>query len=158
MQKVVVRNTQLALPTSAKLFGALGLAMTGFFNAAVMLPYLPAGTQVSGIGGVSASFGLLLGWRVIGMGPGHGMGRAAERGLRAAFYLIIWSTLFLGALQMLHKSTRGRYDGPIEALTDIFSQGLAMGFAVLQLDVVAVLFFGGILSAMLAEWAWKQWH
>lgn len=158
MQKVVVRNTQLALPTASKLFGALGLATTGFFNAALMLPYLPAGTQVGGIGGISASFGLLLGWRVIGLHPGQGMARAAERGLRAALYLIICATLFLGALQMLHNSTRGRYEGPMDALTDIIAQGLGLGFAVLQLDVVAVLFFGGALSAMLAEWAWKQWH
>lgn len=158
MQKVVVRNPQIYLPTTAKLFGSLGLALTGFFNAAMMLPYLPAGTRVGGLAIISASFGLLLGWRVIGMQPGQGMWRAAERGMRAAFYLIICATLFLGALQMLHQSTRHRYDGPMEAITDIVAQGLDLGFSVLQLDVVAVLFFGGVLSSMLAEWAWRRWQ
>lgn len=158
MQKVVLSDTQLRLPTTAKLFGALGLAATGFFNAELMLPYLPPGTNVHGLAGVSASFGLLLGWRVIGMYPGQGMGRALERGLRAAVYLMFWSTLFLGALQMMQNMLRDRYDGPMEALTDVVSQGLRLGYNVLQLDVIAVLFFGGMLSAMLAEWAWRQWQ
>lgn len=158
MQKVVIRDTQMKLPTTAKLFGALGLAVTGFFNAELMLPYLPPGTEVHGLAAVATSFGLLLGWRVIGMNPGKGLGRALERGLRAAFFLVFWSTAFLGALQMMHLMALGRYDGPMEALTDIVGQGLRLALVVLQLDVIAVLFFGGVLSAMLAEWAWKRWQ
>lgn len=158
MQRVVVRNTQMRLPTTAKLFGSLGLAATGFFNAELMLPYLPPGTQVDGLALVSTSFGLLLGWRVIGMNPGKGLGRALERGLRSGFYLIVASTLFLGMMQMLQQALRSRYDGPLSAVTDILTQGVLLGIDVLQLDVIAVLFCGGMLSAILAEWAWKRWQ
>lgn len=158
MQRVIVADTRTTLPTTAKLFGALGLAATGYFNAQLMLPYLPPGTNVQGLSAVATSFGLLLGWRVIGMNPGQGLGRAIHRGLRAAFYLVFWSTLFLGALQMMQQMARGRYDGPGEALFDILAQGLRMGIAVAQLDVIGVLFFGGAVSAMLAEWAWKRWQ
>ncbi|MGD9918825.1 MAG: TrgA family protein [Paenirhodobacter sp.] len=158
MQKLVVRSTQLQLPTTAKLFGALGLAMTGFFTAELMVPYLPVGTKAGGLALMMTSFGLLLGWRVIGMNPGRGRSDAMHRGLRASFYLVTWGMVFLGSLQMMHEALRGRYDGVMAALTDVISKGISLASAVLQLDVLAVLFLGGVLSAMLAEWAWKQWH
>ena len=158
MQKVVLRDTQAKLPTTAKLFGALGLAATGFFGAELMAAHLPPATRVNGLTLVAASFGLLLGWRVIGMNPGKGLARTLERGLHATLYLVAWTVLFMGAVQMMNRMSRGRYDAPSEALIDIIGQGMTLAADVLRADVLAVLFFGGQLSAMLAEWAWKRWQ
>lgn len=158
MQKIVFRDTQAKLPTTAKLFGALGLAATGFFGAQLMAPHLPPTARVPGLTLVAVSFGLLLGWRVIGLHPGRGMARALERGLHATIYLVAWTVLFMGAVQMMNRMKMGRYDGPSEALIDILGQGMTLATDVLRLDVLAVLFFGGLVSAMLAEWAWKRWQ
>ncbi len=158
MQKVVLRDTQAKLPTTAKLFGALGLAATGFFGAELMAPHLPPSARVPGLTLAAASFGLLLGWRVIGLHPGRGMARALERSLHAVIYLVAWTVLFMGAVQMMHRTSMGRYDGPSEALVDIIGQAMTLAAEVLRADVLAVLFFGGLLSAMLAEWAWKRWQ
>ncbi|MBZ4021493.1 hypothetical protein CKO11_03330 [Rhodobacter sp. TJ_12] len=158
MQKVVLRDTQMKLPTTAKLFGGLGLAATGFFGAQLMAQNLPIGAAVNGLGGIAASFGLILGWRVIGMSPGKGLSKALERGLHATIYLVIWTVLFLGLMQVLHRMAMGRYDAPSEAMLDVLAQGMAMADAILRLDSIAVLFFGGMVSAILAEWAWKRWQ
>ena len=158
MQRVTQRDTQASLPTTAKLFGALGLAAAGFFTAEVMLPYLPRGSNVHGLAAAGACIGLVLGWRVIGLQPGQGMGAAMRRGLTAALLLAFWGVVFLGALQMVQRIKRNRYDGPLDALVDIIAQGLRMGAEVLRPDVVAVLFLGSMLSAMLSEWAWKRWQ
>lgn len=158
MQKVVLRDTQMRLPTTAKLFGALGLAATGFFVANLLQPYLPAAMRVHGLALVASSFGLLLGWRVIGMNPGKGLTKAIGRGLSASVYLVIWTVLFLGAVEMMHQMALNHYDAPMDALVDVLGQGLKLGLLALQWDVMAVLFCGGMLSAMLAEWAWKRWQ
>lgn len=158
MQKVILRDTQMVLPTTAKLFGAIGLAATGFFTAELIPRNLPPGSEIHGLATMAASFGLLLGWRVIGMNPGKGLARAVERGLHAALYLTLWTMFFLGALQMLRDMIRGRYDSPSEALIDILAQGMRLGEQALRLDVLSVLFCGGIVSAILAEWAWKRWQ
>ena len=158
MQKVVVRDTQMALPTTAKLFGAVGLAATGFFTAELIPGKLPPGAAIHGLGVVAASFGLLLGWRLIGRNPGRGRFKAMERGAHAAIYLLLWTVLFLGALQMMREMARGRYDSPSEALLDVLAQGMRLGGEVLQWDVLGMLFCGAVVSAMLSEWAWKRWQ
>ncbi|PTV94680.1 hypothetical protein C8J27_107212 [Rhodobacter aestuarii] len=158
MQKVVLRDSQIKLPTTAKLFGGLGLAATGFFGAELMARNLPISAAVNGFAGIAASIGLMVGWRVIGLRPGRGVVRALERGLHAVIYLVFWTMLFLGAVQVMHNMVRGRYDMPNEALVDVLSQGMTMAGAVLRFDTIAVLFLGGMVSAILAEWAWKRWH
>ena len=158
MQKVVLRDSQMALPTTAKLFGAIGLAATGFLTAELIPGKLHAGAAIHGLATMAASFGLALGWRVIGRYAGRGMVKAAERGVHAAIYLLLWTTLFLGALQMLREMQRGRYDSPSEALLDVLAQGMRLGAEAAQPDVLGMLFCGAVLSAMMAEWAWRRWH
>jgi len=158
MQKVVLRDTQIILPTTAKLFGALGLGATGFFTAALMVPYLPPGTRIDGLAMTATSLGMMIGWGVIGITPGKGTARAVGRGINAAVYLAVATLTFLGVLQMVRQMWRGRYDGPMDALVDVIAQGLHFADDVLQADVLAVLFCGAMLSAMLAEWAWKRWQ
>lgn len=157
MQRVVLRNDQAMMPTMAKLVGALGLAATGAMTAQAIVPYLPTGTKTGGLVLVAASFGLLLGWRVIGP-AGGAPGRSAAAGLRASFYLALWGLGFLGAVQMLHKALRMRYDGPSEALADILTQGVEIGYASMQVDVLATLFLGGAITAILAAWAGRRWR
>ena len=158
MQKVVVRDTQMALPTTAKLFGAIGLAVTGFLTAALIPGKLPPGVAIQGLGAMSVAFGLLLGWRLIGRNPGRGRVKVMERGAHAAIYLFLWTVLFLAALQMMRQMARGHYDSPSEALLDVLAQGMRLGGALLQWDVLGMLFCGAVVSAMLSEWAWKRWH
>lgn len=157
MQRVVLRNNSALMPTIPKLVGALGLSLTGVFTAEAILPYLPAGTKSEGLTLVAASFGLLLGWRVIGPAGGE-PGRSASAGLRAAFYLALWGLGFLGAVQMLNKAIRMRYDGPGDAIVDVLALGAKLGYAVLQIDVVATLFLGGAITAILAAWAGRRWR
>ena len=158
MQRVIMRNDSALMPTIPKLFGALGLALTGFATVTQLAPHLNAETKTGGLLLVASSFGMLLGWRVIGPEAHGALSRLISIGFRGAFYLGIWTLLFLGSVQMLFKALRMRYDGPMEALGDVLSQGIAVGYMVLQLDVVAVLFIGGALTAILTAWAGRRWH
>lgn len=158
MQRVILRSSRGALPTAAKLVAGIGLALTGFFTASAILPYLPAGTRDQGAGLMSMSFGWLIGWRVIGRAPQATMAGAARVGLRAALWLALTVLLYLGALQMMARMLRGRYHGLSEALTDVIAQGLGLGAAAVQLDVIATLFLGGVLSAILSAWAARRWQ
>lgn len=158
MQRVILRSSRGALPTAAKLFAGIGLALTGFFTASAILPYLPAGTKDQGFGLMSMSFGWLIGWRVIGRVPQARLAGAVRVGLRASLWLALTVLLYLGTLQMMARMLRGRYRAVSEALTDILGQGVALGGAVVQLDVIATLFLGGVLSAILCAWAARRWQ
>ncbi|MDD8024742.1 MAG: TrgA family protein [Paracoccaceae bacterium] len=144
-----------------KLVGALGLAATGYLAAMLVVPYLPAGTKVSGLEPVAACSGIVLGWRVIGMrrsGRTNSYVTAALTGVRAAAYLSIWGLGFLGFMQMLVKATRMLYDGPLAALSGVLSEALDLSILALQPDVLAALLLGGVMSSVLAEWAGRRWR
>lgn len=145
------------MPTAAKLFAAVVLAIAGFCTGLLVLPYLPGGTRAAALPLVAASFGLLLGWRVIGREAGRGLWAAVQVGLRATVYMVVLVLFFLGTVQMVRWSVRLRYDGPMDALTDIVSQGLELGQAALQVDVVVALVLGGALAGIASEWAHRRW-
>lgn len=145
------------MPTAAKLFAAVVLAIVGFLASVLVMPHLPGGSRASALPLVAGSLGLLLGWRVIGREVGRGMWMSAQTGMRASVYLVVLVLFFLGSVQMVHWSVRMRYDGPMEALTDIVSQGLEMGHAALRLDVVLALALGGALAGIASEWAHRRW-
>jgi len=158
MQKIVVRKSALQLPTTAKLFGALGLGTTGYVVVAQVLTYLPPGTGTGGILGISIVLGMILGWRVIGLNPGRGYVAAGHKGFRAGFILILLDMAYLGGVQMMRDALRGHYNGAMDALTDVIAKGLGLAAAVAQLDVIVVLFLGAYLSSIVGEWAWKRWR
>jgi hypothetical protein len=148
----------MQIPTMAKLFAAIALAGTGFFTANEIMPALPQGVEGADILPlVTASFGLLLGWRVVGLHPGRRWMSALGDGLRGALYMMAWSYAFLGAAQMLKLAMRMRYDDAIEALVDIVGQGVAIAGASFGVNVLLVLACGAALAGLCSEWAFRKY-
>jgi len=158
MQRVIMRNDSALMPTIPKLFGSVGMALTGFATVIQLAPHLTAEVKTGGLMLMAACFGVLIGWRVLGRESRGTQSQVVAVGFRAAFFLGIWTLLFLGSVQMLEKALRMRYDGPMEAVGDVLAQGLEVGYMVLQLDVIAVLFIGGALSAIATGWAARRWQ
>ncbi|KEO61225.1 hypothetical protein DT23_09990 [Thioclava indica] len=158
MQRLAVRNTKMQIPTMAKFFAAISLAGTGFFTANEIIPALPQGVEGASILPlVASSFGLLLGWRVVGLHPGRPWMSAISDGLRGALYMMAWSYAFLGAAQMLKLALRMRYDDAVEALVDIIGQGAAIAQASFSVDVLIVLICGAVLAGGASEWAYRKY-
>lgn len=145
------------MPTAAKLFAAVALAVVGFFAAALVLPHLPGGARADFLPLMAASVGILVGWRVIGRATGRGYGSSAQAGVRGALYLVLWVLALTGFMQMVKMALRMRYDAPTEALVDVVSQAMDFGELVLKPDVLLVLFVGGGLAGMVSEWAGRRW-
>ncbi|TMV92904.1 TrgA family protein [Thioclava sp. BHET1] len=157
MQRLVVRNSQMQIPTMAKLCAALWLAFTGFFAAQEILPNLPDGVEGAGVLPViAASFGLLIGWRVVGLNPGRRWHEALNDGLRGAVYMMLWSYGFLGVAQMLKLASRMRYRDIGEATIDIVGQAAIVAQASMSLSVAAVLIVGAAFAGLSSEWAHRR--
>lgn len=157
MQRVVVRNTTMQLPTAAKLIGVLGMSALAFLFVSAVLNWLPAGVRTVGLLPFAISGGVIIGWRVLGMHSGKGWPHVFGLGGRAAFYLGLYVLFFLGTQQMMTKALRMRYDGPIDAIVGVIAEGISIGIALLRLDVMLLLFIGGMVSAMMSEYAARRW-
>ncbi|OWY05121.1 hypothetical protein B6V75_03020 [Thioclava sp. F1Mire-8] len=158
MQRIAVRKSKAQIPTLAKLFAALALGATGFFAAQQIMPAIPAGVDgAKELGLIMGSFGLLVGWRVVGVSEGRRWVDAINDGLRGGIYVLMWTFFFLGTIQMLKLALRMRYDDVLSAVTDVIGQGVAIGVASLGVAPVITLGLGAMGAGLLSEFAYRRY-
>ncbi|MDT0683322.1 TrgA family protein [Roseicyclus sp. F158] len=142
------------MPTAAKLVAAIGFALMAYIASEAFKPLLPEGTRVHLLSPVNAGIGALSGWLVMGRLAGRGYREAVSSGLRtaavAAFYILTgWA-----ACEMIRKSMRLLYDGPMEAL--VAMMGMIGEYAIMAATdpwTALIIVGGGVVAACLSEWA-----
>jgi hypothetical protein len=145
------------MPTAAKLFAAVAFAAIGWLAAHVYIPGLPQGTQVGYFREITALIGLIVGWRVMGTLIGQGYMQAMGSGIRTSVTMTFWAIVVFSTYTMVITSTKGFYDGPMEAVTGTFGIMLDYGVLLARQNVIIVLVLGGIIGGYLAEFAARRW-
>lgn len=145
------------MPTAARLFAAIAMALVAFFAAEVIKPLRPDQTQWGHFTSVCIGFGVLVGWFDLGRLAGKGYGAAITNGVRSSAVLVFWCMLVFSIREMLLRSTSNRYKGVSEALEGTFVIVADFGASVLRFEPLVVLIVGGILAALMSEWASKRW-
>lgn len=123
------------------------------FASSVFIPLLPEGTQVGMLLPLNSFIGFLCGWLVMGRLVGRGYYASAGVGVRTSCTVLFFALLLWSCYEMVLLSTRLRYDGPMEALTDMMS--MIVDYTLLlgsDPQGPIILLVGGILSGFLAEW------
>lgn len=140
------------MPSAARLFGAIFLAVVGYFAAQAFVPSLPENMPVGHLREVCAALGVITGWRVMGRLAGAGYGAAVSNGFRSAVTLVFFALLVFSIREMLLRSMDGRYRGPMHAITGTFE--LAYDYGVMLVTngpAMGILFGGAILAAWVVE-------
>ncbi len=146
------------MPTTARLVAAVLLAALGWFAADLFKPLLPEGRPVGLFSPISAGFGLLVGWTYTGRRADAGHGGGLALGLTSALLLTFWVLLTFSGYDMLQKSLRKAYDGPVEALQDMFAIGVDYArLAVTSPEVVGALVVGGLFIGWLTWQVARRW-
>ncbi|MDX5383113.1 MAG: TrgA family protein [Rhodobacterales bacterium] len=144
--------------TAPRLVAALLLGGVGFLGSELIKPLMPEGTQFGLFSFVNLGLGALCGWIVIGSRIGRGVVPAVNNGLTGAAALIFWGLFLQAGNEMLRLSLRRRYDGPVEALTDLFRIGMEYALTMATVPVLGTLFVGGVVAAVLAEISARYWR
>ncbi len=145
------------MPTAAKIVGAVCFAIFGYLAALSVIPVLPEGTQIGRMREVSAFIGLLNGWFIMGRLTGNGFRAGIGSGMRTAITVVIWALIVFSIYEMVLRSTKLRYDGPMEAVTAAFGLMLDYGRMMLTKEIIGtILIVGGICGAI-TEWAGRRW-
>ncbi|WP_319824081.1 TrgA family protein [Thalassovita sp.] len=146
------------MPTAARLIAALVLAATAWAVSQTVKPYLPEGTQFGWFDYVNAGLGVIFGWRTVGARAGRGMSAAIGNGLTGMVVMVFWALFVQSAYKMVGNSLRRWYDGPVEALLDMFQIGFDWAQLLINPDVAGLLIVGGILAGVLSELASRVWR
>lgn len=145
------------MPTAARLFAALGFAAVAFFASEIYKSYMPDGLNVGMLTLVNSIVGFLSGWLVMGRLAGRGYFWATSNGLRTAFVVVFYVLIIWSLYEMLRRSLRKIYDGPMEALkamTELMSEYVVLGLTDPQVAITLVV--GGALAACFAEWGARR--
>jgi hypothetical protein len=144
--------------TAAKLIAGLSLAAVGFLTSEAIRPLFHEHTDFGLFNYVNTGIGFLCGWIVIGSRAGRGYSAAISNGLTGIVALVFWGLFVQAGNEMVDRALRRFYDSPFEAVVAIFEIGLEFGARMIDPPVLATLFVGGIVSAVLAEVAAQRWR
>ena len=145
------------MPTAPKLVAAAFFAVLAWFCADLIKPLLPDGTQYGLFSPVSAAFGVLVGWVFCGKRLGQGLGGPVGIGFASSILLSFWVLLTFSGYEMLRMSMRGRYDGPMDALQNLFQIAVDYLFIAATPEVIGTLVIGGVFGGVLTGMAARRW-
>lgn len=145
------------MPTAGRLVAAVLFAVLGFLISELVKPLFPEGSDLGRLSEINAVVGLFVGWTVAGSRAGGGWRAAVGHGLTGAAALLFWAMFLHATTEMIRRSIRSQYDGPVEAVVGIFE--LMIGYAQIigTLGVIGALIAGGIAAGLLTEAAARRW-
>lgn len=142
--------------TAAKLVAGLLLAGLCWYGSELVKPLLPEGFDPRRMSEVNAIVGFLVGWSFMGARVRGGLTAAISYGFTGSILAALWCLAVDSTLEMLRLSFRGQYDGPIEAIMDIFDMMLQYGQLMLTPSVLVVLLGGGVIVGIIAEFTSRR--
>ncbi|WP_298910961.1 TrgA family protein [uncultured Aliiroseovarius sp.] len=145
------------MPTAAKLISALILAAVGWLCAELVKPLFPEGQDLSKLSPTTATAGLIVGWFYLGPRADRGLGNVGANAGTTLFVQVFLTLFAFSFSKMISNSLRKRYDGPIEALQDIFLIGMDYAVEYTTAEVAAVAILGTFIASSSAFYAARKW-
>jgi Na+-transporting NADH:ubiquinone oxidoreductase subunit NqrD len=146
------------MPDAARLVAAICLAILAFIVSGQIVPLMPESTDFGYFLYVNIALGALAGWVVMGSRAGRGVTSAINNGLTGVMVFVLWGLLIQATNEMVRLAMRNRYDGPLEAVVDVFKIGAEYGLILLVPVVIGTLVVGAVLSGLATEVAWRKWR
>jgi hypothetical protein len=145
------------MPTAAKLASAFMFALLGLFAAELYIQGITTGERTTWLREGAAAISLICGWRVMGTLVGKGISDSIGAGIRTALTAVFFTLLAFSIYEMVVTSTKGNYDGPMEAMLAIFQIMLEKGRGLMTPEIVGTVLVGGALAGIAAEAVNRRW-
>jgi hypothetical protein len=146
------------MPTGAKAMAALSFAVVGWLTANAYVPNMPVPTAVGFFRELTAALGAIVGWRVMGNSVGKGYVGAVGSGWKTMIVMVFFALLLFAVYEMLQLSVKMRYDGPMEAVLDVFHRMWERSVPLMSVGVLGVMAVGGGIAGLLTENASRRWR
>ncbi|MDM7931906.1 TrgA family protein [Tabrizicola sp.] len=146
------------MPTGAKAMAAITFAVLAWLTANAYVPNMPEAQSVGNFREFTALLGGLVGWKVMGNSVGKGYVEAVGSGWKTVVVLVFFWLLFFAIYEMLQQSVRMRYDGPFEAIIDVFKRMMQRSVGLWSGPVIGVMVIGGAIAGILTENANRRWR
>lgn len=139
------------MPTMGRLVGAILFGALAWYTTILIIPLFPEGTNLGLFQEVNTFFGLIAGWTVAGPRAGTGYVASFSYGLTSMVAMVIMALFFNSSVVMIERSLRKRYDGPGEAVTDVFELFIEHGAMMLTGEIITTLLVGCFVGGLITE-------
>jgi len=106
---------------------------------------------------VNAVIGIAMGWTIMGKGAGKTYRQAFGYGFTTLAAIVFWALLFWSGYEMIQRSTKLYYDGPVDALQEMAQLFLEYGYLAAVRGVIWPAIVGTVFAAWLAEFFARRW-
>lgn len=144
------------MPTAGRLAGAIALAALGGYIAYLLVPSFDEGTMPSFWFPLCVGAGIWAGWVVIGKRTGRGYSAGVGNGITGTLAMIFWVVFIVAFIEMIRKSMRRSYDGPVEAVVNVFEIMLEYAQQMYTSEVALVLAIGAVVAGLFSEFFGKR--
>ena len=139
------------MPTAGRLFAAIAFAVLGAYLALIVSPLFQEGKQPSYWWPLCVATGVWSGCVVVGKRAGRGWSAAIGNGLTGVFALLFWVLFIISSADMIAKSLRRLYDGPVEAVVNVFQIIMDYVLEFGSVELAIQLLIGGAIGGLFAE-------
>lgn len=139
------------MPTAGKLVAAIMFTGLGVLVTYLIVPQFPEGTNFGWFMPGNALIGLLAGWIVAGSRAGRGYYNALGYGLTAMVLMVSWGLLIYSSIEMVERSIRKMYDGPVDAVVSVFELGVDYLRVIASVELVLFLVIGGLICGVVTD-------
>lgn len=145
------------MPTAGRLAGAVIFSLFGWYLAGISIRFFPEANAPTYWIPAAAIISLFVGWKICGSRAGRGYTAAIGVGLTSAFVIGFCLLFVVSFNKMISNAMRLRYDGPMEAVVDVFSQMLLFSLYFYDVQLLVTLFVGGVICAWVTEFFGKRY-
>lgn len=139
------------MPTAGRLIAGLCFAILGFVIAIMTVPLWEEGRSPQYWFPLCVLAGIWSGWTLVGPKTGRGFGSSVGLSLTAVASQAFWILFMISGYDMIRKAMRKSYDGPVDAVINIFEIGGKYALQFATVDVIIALVAGGIISGLFTE-------
>lgn len=145
------------MPTAAKLVAAVLFALVAVAGALLYGPLLPEATPLAGLVPSALIIGLLSGWLMMGRMAGRGYGNAIGNGISTGVAIAFLMLLLWSGVEMIERSTKMRYDGPMEAVLGGLALMVEYGKLMGDAQLLGVVVIGSAVAGWVTEAVARRW-
>lgn len=145
------------MPTAARLAAAIAFAALGAYIAYVTAPMFEDGSMPSFWWPLCIGAGVWAGWFMVGKWAGRGTSAAIGNGLTGVMAQVFWIMFIYCFMIMIQKSLRRSYDGPVEAVVNVFEIIIEEAQFFYSLEFVGTLLAMGIAGGLFTEYFGKRY-
>lgn len=145
------------MPTMGKVTGAVLFGALAWYVSTLIAPLFPEGTDMGYFQEVNTFFGLFTGWKIAGPRAGTGYVAAFSYGLTTLVAMVVMALFFNSAMVMLEKALRKLYEGPGEAVSDVFALFVDHGLMMSTTEILGTLLVGSIIAGLGTEFVGRRY-